>query len=154
MPLVGIDDVNVYLPEDKLVVFTSDDNALLRDAERLIKARLANTFSPATLASWDTPGEAYPPANVPGIIQEIAGKIAAAMLYAKTFSSEVSGLPEYAQWLYDQAMSLIDEIILGSITIPPGEGGEVIDGGAHLTSDMFWPNDTTGPPRFIRNAKF
>jgi len=155
MPLVGTDDVNVFLPEDKLVVYTADDDALLRDAERIIKARLAGMYSPATLASWTVPGEVFPPATVPSIIQSIAGRLVAAMFYAKTFSSEVAGLPEYAQWLYDQAMKMLDEILLGLVIIPPGEGGEEVDTGGHLTSDMFWPNnDTPADPRFRRSDVF
>lgn len=154
MPIVGIDDVNVFLPEDKLVVYTADDDALARDAERIIKARLASVYSPATLASWQQPGDIFPPATVPKIIQQIAGRLVAAMFYAKTFSSEVAGLPEYAQWLYDQAMKMLDEIVLGLTVIPEDEGGEVVDTGARLTRDMFWPNDDTGGPRFRRTDVF
>ncbi len=155
MALAGIDDINSFLPEDKLVVYTSDDDAMLRDAERIIKARLAAMFSPATLASWTTPGDTFPPATVPPIIQGIAARLVAALFYAKTFSSEVAGLPEYAQWLYDQAMKMIDEILLGLLVIPPDEGGETIDTGGHLTRDMFWPNnDTPVDPRFRRSDVF
>lgn len=155
MPLVGTDDINVFLPEDKLVVYTADDDALLRDAERIIKARLAGMFTPATLASWTLPGDTFPPATVPPIIQGIAGRLVAALFYAKTFSSEVAGLPEYAQWLYDQAMQMLDEILLGTLVIPPDEGGEELDTGGHLTSDMFWPNnETAADPRFRRSDVF
>lgn len=146
MSLAELTDINVHLPEDKLKLQNADDDANQLDAERVIKARLSGTFSPTTLASWDTP------ANTPVTIREIAGKLMAAMYYAKTFSSEVAGVPEYAQWLYDQAMDTLDGIILGTITLP--EVTETADSGQHLTSDMFWPNDSTGGPRFRRSDVF
>jgi hypothetical protein len=156
VPLVLIDDINVHLPKDKLGVLNANDDALQLDVERIIKAKLSGTFSPATIASWTLPGAEFPPATVPHIIQEVAGKLIAAFVYARTFSSEVAGLPEYAQWLYDQAMMTLEEIILGATVIPPEElpGGEVVDTGGRLTSDMFWPNDTTGGDRFTRQDQF
>lgn len=155
MPLVGTDDINVHLPEDKLVVYNADDDAPLRDAERIIKARLAGMFSPATLAGWTEPGPIFPPATVPLVIQSIAGRLVAALTYAKAFSSEIAGYPEYAQHLYDEAMNMLNDILLGVIIIPEDEGGEAVDTGGHLTSDMFWPNNSTpADPRFRRSDVF
>lgn len=156
MPLVLVTDVNVHLPQDKLLVLNADDNALQLDVERIIKAKLSGTFSPATLASWLVPGEVFPPASVPHVIQEIAGKLIASMVYARAFSSEVGGVPEYAQKLYDEAMLMLEEIILGSIVIPPEElpGGETVDTGNRFTRDMFWPNADTGGDRFTRQDQF
>jgi len=156
VPLVLVKDINVHLPKDKLGVLNADDDALQLDVERIIKAKLSGTFSPATLASWTVPGDAFPPATVPHVIQEVAGKLVAAFVYARTFSSEVAGLPEYAQWLYDQAMMTLEEIILGEIVIPPEElpGGETVDTGSRLTRDMFWPNADTGGDRFTRQDQF
>lgn len=156
MPLVGIDDINVHLPPDKLHVLNADDDSLQLDVERIIKARLSGTFSPSTLASWLVPGPLFPPASVPHIIQEIAGKLIASMVYARAFSSEVGGVPEYAQKLYTEAMEMLDQIILGDIVIPGTElpGGEVVDTGNRLTSDMFWPNNETTGTRFRRSDVF
>jgi hypothetical protein len=155
VPLAAVKDINVHLPEDKLTVLNADDDALQLDVERIIKARLSGTFSPTTLASWTTPGDELPPANVPHIIQEVAGKLMAAFVYARVFSSEVAGLPEYAQWLYDQAMETLEQIITGAIVIPPDEVTEEVDTGSRLTSDMFWPNnETAATPRFRRSDVF
>lgn len=150
MSLAELDDINVHLPDDKIKLQDADDDARQLDAERVVKARLSGTFSPVTLASWSTPND------TPSIIREVAGKLMAAMHYAKKFSSEVVGVPEYAQWLYDQAMETLDGIVLGTIVIPPDElpPDESPDAGQHLTSDMFWPNAETGGPRFGRNDVF
>ena len=136
MSLVVLDDINVHLPKDKLVVLEADDDALQLDVERIIKARLSGTFSPVTLASWTTPG------TTPGTIQGIAGRLIAAFVYARAFASESVGLPEYAQWLYDQAMMSLDYIVTGSITLPEVTT-EVGDTGSRFTQDFFWPNDST-----------
>lgn len=157
MPLAAVKDINVHLPKDKLTVLNADDNDLQIDVERIIKARLSGTFSPTTLSSWTLPGDEFPPATVPHIIQEVAGKLMAAFLYARVFSSEVAGLPEYAQWLYDQAMFTLDNIVLGEIVVPPDElpGGEVVDTGSRLTREMFWPNnDTSVSGRFKITDRF
>ena len=157
MPLVGITDINVYLPEDKLVIYNADDDAPLRDAERIIKARLSGTFAPATLASWSIPGNLgdTPAPNVPQKIQQIAGKLVASLVYAKAFSSEIVGVPEYAQKLYDDAMADLDAIVIGDIILPPDEvPGETVDTGSRLTSDMFWPNDDTTGARFRMSDQF
>jgi hypothetical protein len=151
VPLASLDDINVHLPEDKIQVLDADDNALQIDAERIIKARLSGTYSPLTLAGWTTPaseaGSLTPP-----IISELSGKLIAAVKYARKFSSESTGLPEYAQWLYDQVMDTLDGIVLGTITLPVDE---VVDTGAHLSRDMFWPNDDTSTVgRFKRSDVF
>lgn len=145
--LAELTDINVHLPEDKLVVLDADDSELQLDAERTVKARLSGTFSPVTLASWTDS------TNTPATIKEIIGKLIAAKVYARAFSSEVGGVPEYAQWLYDQAMDLLDGIILGTITLPEVTD-DPADTGQHLTRDMFWPNDDTGGPRFKRTDVF
>ena len=156
MPLAAVKDVNVHLPQDKLLVLNADDDALQLDVERIIKAKLSGTFSPTTLASWTLAGDDFPPATVPHIIQEIAGKLIASMVYARAFSSEVGGVPEYAQKLYDEAMLMLEQIILGDIVIPGEElpGGEVVDTGNRLTNDMFWPNADTVGARFRRSDEF
>ena len=144
--LVELTDINVHLPEDKLAVLNADDDDLQLDAERTVKARLSGTFSPTVLASW------VDKTTTPEIIKEVIGKLIAAKVYARAFSSEVGGVPEYAQWLYDQAMEILDGIILGNISVP--EVTDTPDTGQHLTRDMFWPNSTTGGPRFKRTDVF
>jgi len=151
VPLASLDDINVHLPEDKLQVLDADDNALQLDAETVIKARLSGTYSPATLATWVNPAITVGSAT-PKIISEVAGKLIAAIHYARTFASEGMGVPEYAQWLYDQAMGTLDEIVLGVISLP--EVPEVPDTGQHLTRDMFWPNNDTVGVRFKRSDVF
>ena len=151
MPLASLDNINVHLPEDKLKVQDADDNALQLDAETVIKAKLSGTYSPTTLATWVNPYDTVGSAT-PAIISEVAGKLIAAIQYARTFSSEGMGVPEYAQWLYDQAMTTLDEIVLGVISLPGVP--ETPDTGQHLTRDMFWPNNDTTGARFKRSDVF
>lgn len=148
MPIVGIDNVNVFLPADKLYVYNADDDAPIRDAERIIKARLSGTFSPATLATW------VDETTTPEVIQQIAGRLVAALVYAKAFSSEIAGYPEYAQHLYDEAMSLLDQIVLGGIIITDPGGDTNEDVGGHLSRDMFKPNDDSPPRMFTVSDVF
>lgn len=146
MPLVTIDEINVQLPEDKLQVSNANDDALNTSVERIVKGKLSGTFSPVTLASWSTPG------TTPALVREIIAKLIAAHVYARAFSSEVTGTPTWSQKLYDEAMGLIDGIVLGSITLP--EVVETVDTGSRLTRDFFWPNDTTGGTKFRRSDVF
>lgn len=158
MSLTTVDAANAFLPKDKLLVLNANDDSIQLEVERSIKAKLSGTYSPATLASWTVTGKPgdTPTPNIPQMIQDVAAKLVAAHVYAKAFSSEVGGVPEYAQWLYDQAMDVLDSLVMGLTTIPPDElpPDELPDAVGRLTRDMFWPNNDTGGPRFKRTDVF
>lgn len=158
MSLTTVDAANAYLPRDKLLVLNANDDSIQLEVERTIKGKLSGTYSPATLASWTQPGKPddTPTPTVPQSIQDVAAKLIAAHVYAKAFSSEVGGVPEYAQWLYDQAMDVLDSLVMGLTTLPPDElpPDELPDAAGRLTRDMFWPNNDTADTKFKMSDVF
>lgn len=146
MPLCSLDDINVHLPQDKLQALNADDDAPQLDAERIVKGTLSDTFSPATLAAWTTP------ATTPSTIRAIAGRLVAALLYARAFSSEVDAVPDWAQKLYDDAMNMLNAVVSGNITLP--EVSEVPTTGGNLTTADFSPNADTPGPFFTMTKAF
>jgi len=139
MALADIDDINLHLPLDKIRVDTEQYTPLQLDAERIIRGYLAGYLTPATLASWDTP------ANTPGIVRGIAGRFIAAFYYRKRYAEDALDDPQYPQTLYDYAMKMLMDILAGDLTLE-----EVLDQPTtdRLTVTDFWPNDSTGEPKF------
>lgn len=146
MPLLTIDDINVHLPQDKLVVLNSDDDSIQVDVERIIKGQLSDTFSPTELASWAEPED------TPELIRAVGGRLGASLVYARAFSSEVDDVPEYAQKLYNEAMATLEEIVQGTITLP--EVDEEVTTGGNLTADSFWPTADAPGPFFTMTKAF
>lgn len=140
MALVDENDINVHLPEDKLI---ADAEPLLdqiqEDIERIIRGNLAGTIDSAEMALWLTP------ATTPELIRAIGGRLGAAFIYRRRYSEDSLDDPQYAQFKYDEAMAMILGIKTGDLAIEeiPGEVGLA------LTTDMFYPNDPlTDPPKF------
>lgn len=146
MPLCTLDDINVFLPEDKLGVLNADDDALQLDAERIIKGTMSGTFSAATIALWTTP------VTTPNLLRAIAGRLIAALVYARAFSSEVDAVPEYAQKLYDEAMSMMASVISGDITLV--DVVEETTVGERLTDANFYPTENAPGPFFTMTQAF
>ena len=139
MAIVDDNDINKFLPQDKL----SAESALLleevmEDAERIVRGNLAGYVDAAELATWTTPDD------TPDIIRAIGGRLCAAAIYRRAYSEDSLDDPQYAQFLYNEAMGLIKGIQEGTIIIDPG-----VVPGIELTTDMFYPNDpNTDPPKF------
>lgn len=141
MPLVSLDDINVFLPTDKIEALNADDDASVLDAERIVKSKLSGTFSPTVLASWTTA------ANTPQTIRAIAGRLAAALYYSRTFSEESTQAPQYSQNLYNEAMDMLNGVADGSIVLPEVATVDQPSIG-NLTSDDFLPNDNSSAAKF------
>lgn len=146
MALVDENDINVHLPEDKLV---ADGEPLLdqilEDIERIIRGNLAGTIDSAVMALWLTPDD------TPELIRAIGGRLGAAFIYRRRYSEDSLDDPQYAQFKYDEAMAMILGIKSGDLTIEelPDELGFA------LTLDLFYPNDPgTDPPKFSINSVF
>jgi hypothetical protein len=144
--LASLEDINVHLPQDKLVALDANETKEQLDAQRIIFAKLSNTFSAGTLAGWASP------ATTPQTIRAVAGRLIAALIYARAFSSEVDGVPEYSQGLYTEAMTMLDQIIDGTITLP--EVTEEVETGGNLNASFFYPNDDATGPYFTMGARF
>ncbi|KKW09706.1 MAG: hypothetical protein UY48_C0055G0009 [Candidatus Gottesmanbacteria bacterium GW2011_GWB1_49_7] len=142
--LASLDDINVHLPSDKLGLADGDDTEMQLDAERIIKGYLSTVYSAATLAEWADP------ATTPGLIRAIAGRLIAAFYYALRFSEDSVERPEYAQFKYDEAMSMLKQIVAGTLLLP--EVTETPTTGLSFTSADFWPNDDD--PVFTMSKEF
>lgn len=154
MPLATDDDIQVHLPEDKIAVADITDlTDMQTDAERIIKGYLAGTFSPTTLAGWNDPTvNIASPNYVPVLIRAVAGRFIAAFAYRRYYSEDSLDDPTYAQTKYDEAMSMLNQIISGELVLT--DVTEVVDTGTHLTSDDFYPNDTADDPVFRMDLRF
>lgn len=136
MSVATLQEINTFLPEFKLQAIDADVSGPADDAITIIKAQLSNTFSAAILAVW------VDPTTTPDIIRKIAARLTAALIYARRYSEEQGERNTYAQSLYDQAMSLIGEIVDGTITIPDIPADDT-DSGHRLTLDMISPVDSS-----------
>ncbi|HEY1249166.1 MAG TPA: hypothetical protein VGE97_09275 [Nitrososphaera sp.] len=140
MALATIDDANVHLPTDKVVVDTAEFDETQLDAERIVRGYLANYYPASTLALWTNPDA------TPGLIRSITGRLIAAFVYRKRYSEDSLDDPMYAQNKYNEAIGLLQGIQDSTIVV---EGVEepTTD---RLTSDDFWPNNTTIPEPFFK----
>ena len=145
MPFVDDADIQVHLPVDKLdVALIPDDLATVKgDVERIIRGYLAGHFEAATLAAWQTP------TTTPVEIRAIGGRFGAAKIYRNRYSEDSLDDPEFAQFLYNEAMMMLNEVIKGDIILTG-----VVDTSSQFDNTYFAPNDTTDDPKFSMGATF
>ena len=145
MALVDDADVQIHLPIDKLKVEEIPDDRLdaYEDAERIIRGYLAGVFEAATLAAWTDPE------STPSQIRAIAGRLAAAKIYRVRFSENSLTDPEYAQVLYNEAMSMLQMVIDGDLILD-----DVEDVGLVFDNTYFEPNNDSLDPIFTMESRF
>jgi hypothetical protein len=146
MALVDDNDINVHLPTDKI---SAEDGELLEgikeDIERIIRGNLAGYVDSAEMVTWVDPD------STPETIRAIGGRLGAAFIYRKRYSEDSLDDPQYAQFKYNEAMTMITGIINGDIVLDP----DAEAGGISLTTDLFYPNDPlVDPPKFSVNSIF
>jgi len=153
MALATLDDVNMFLPTDKLEMEAPILDLKGVDAQRIIRGYLASVYSATTLAGWTDPTETDPlvVGYVPQLIRAIAGRFIAAFYYRERYSEDSLENPQYAQGLYDEAMALLMGIINGTIVLD--DVVEEPETSTSLTSADFWPNDTDAGPMFSVDDK-
>lgn len=146
MTLIDENDINVHLPDDKLVADAEPMlDEIYEDIERIIRGNLAGYIDSSEMATWTTP------ANTPDLIRAIGGRLGAAFIYRRRYSEDSLDDPQYAQFKYNEAMAMIQGIVTGDLTL---EDVPVVVG-LNLTTDMFYPNDPgTDPPKFSINSVF
>lgn len=146
MALIDDPDIQVHLPVDKLKLEAiPDDVAEVKEyAERIIRGYLAGQIPALTLADWVDPD------NTPATIRLIAGMFAAAKIYRVRYSEDSLDDPEFAQVTYDQAMSMLQGVINGTIVIE----GVPTSGAGQFDNTYFYPNDTADDPIFQIGAQF
>lgn len=142
--LASLSDIQSWLGDDKIIVTDAMAIKPELEAERLIRGQLAGVFTALTMTSWAAPDD------TPELIRGIAGRLTAAFIYRSTYSEEQAEVPEYAQNLYNEAISLLKDIKSGAIVVldpdnePVGESGDILS---------FWPDDTT-TPKFTMDQEF
>lgn len=147
--LASLGDINTHLPDDKAKMPDSDDDALQIDIARYIRSLLSGFLSPATLVSWDSP------ADTPELIRGIAGRLIAAKWYASLYSEDVDDVSKYAQWLYNEANKMIDEVRTGvRVLLDVNDVPIPLEGVISLTSDDFYPNDSAPAAKFTMDKVF
>lgn len=145
--LASLDDINLHLPEDKAVMESGQDDPYQVSVTRIVRGALSGVYTPVTLNSWDSPGD------TPGYVREIAGRLIAAIWYAKLYSEDIVDLSEYAQFKYNEAMAMLERVRLGEVVLIDEDDPASPQGS--LTSDDFWPNDSTTPgPVFTMSQVF
>lgn len=148
--LASIDDINTHLPTDKLDAGSNVpviDNAISLhsiDVSRLILGYLSGVYTPTTLASWSSPGA------TPDYLRAIAGRLIAAFLYAQRYSEDIEGENKYAQSLYTEAMSMLEQVRFGEVILPT----PIPEAGTQFSEAFFAPNTQSTPPKFSMDTVF
>lgn len=149
--LATVDDVNTELPSTEtgassseypfVVQATADNTDLLQiEVARLVRAYLSRTVESATLMSWQVNpdvGQTEPPEA----IRVAAAKLIASNLYFNHTARTSVTVDElsFAQKRYNEAMEILNKIILGEIILGP----EVPTTTPALTALDFHPSDDT-----------
>lgn len=136
--LANLDDINTHLPTDKIEADDANTELYQVDAARFVRAMLAGTFTPVTLAGWDTP------AHTPDLIRGIAGRLIAAKYFATRYAED-SDVSEFATGLYNAAMAYLNGIKSGTYVVVDANDVVIAVSGLSLSTDDFWPNDSTSP---------
>lgn len=147
--LASLDDINVHLPDDKAKITDSDDDKLQIDIARYVRSLLSGFVSAATLVGWDVPN------NTPELIRGIAGRLIASKWYSTLYSEDIPDGSKFAQNLYNEANMMIDDVRIGRRILIDAAGVAIpITGGISLDSTDFWPNDSSGGPKFTMDKVF
>lgn len=145
--LASLIDINAWLG-DKLEANDANSNKLQIEAWRLIRGQLASSFEPTTLASWTSP------TTTPDQIRSIAGKLIAAYLYRQVYSEESTEIPKYAQALYNEAVADLILIRNGGIVVLDINDNPIEANQQSMSSADFWPNNSSGGPKFTMDQVF
>ncbi len=149
MPLLAtLENINSYLPQDKVVADSTNTDDVGIAAERVIKGYLSGIFAPIVLAGWidDT--------TTPQVIQDIYSKLIAAFLYRKYYSEDIPEAAPYAQELYKEAMTMITDVRAGTLVISEVDA-EFVNTSIEFTNLDFLPNDATTPgAQFTMSMEF
>jgi hypothetical protein len=143
MPLANLDDINEFLPQDKLTA-TDGNPAIERfqiDVDRTIKGYLASVFTLATLQGWADPD------STPEFVRGIAGRLIAAYWYSSRTSEDVPDWDRtYPQRVYNEAMKMLEDIRTGKAVLI-----DVTEAPGTLITDFYKP---TNDPYFTVGMKF
>lgn len=146
--LASLDDIQTWLPEDKLKITDGSTAGFQVEAFRIVKSQLAGAFTPVTLNSWSSP------TTTPPIIRTVASKLIAAFLYREAYSEDIPTVPEYAQALYNEAMAMMVEIRAGTLVVVGDDDEPIETNQLEMSSEDFYPNDSAPGPFFSMTRYF
>jgi hypothetical protein len=143
MAIVSDDDVQVHLPVDKLKIEEiPDDLAKCKlDTERIVRGYLAGVIPTADMALWIDPDD------VPEVIRAAAGRLCAALIYRTRYSEQSLDDPQFAQNKYNEGLAMLQGIVDGSIIVT----GVIT---VQFDNTYFFPNDSTGEPKFAMDSRY
>src|SRR5436305_6653619 len=104
-------DIQAWLRSDRIIIDDANSQKPNVEANGIIVGRLAGFFSQLVITSWADPD------TTPELIRGIAGRLAAAFLYQSYYSEESTDVLAYAQWLYNNAVLMLDQIIAGDLIV-------------------------------------
>lgn len=146
--LASIEDINGFLP-DLIEITDGQDTQYQIDANRVVKSQLAGVYTPLILTGWDAP------ADTPQLIRGIAGRLIAAKYYAIQFSQETTNVPQYAQNLYNEAISMLANIKRGALIVVDDNNDPISTGSAlELAITDVTPTTASGDPIFSIGMEF
>ena len=137
----SLTDIQAWIQSDKIVVDDANSEKANLSATRIIKGQLVGFFEPLVMESWGDPE------HTPELIREIAGRLAAAFMHAVIYSEESDReISAYSQWLYQECMSMLNDIEAGTLVVIDEDGLPIDTTGSGLLS--FFPDDTAPVPSF------
>jgi hypothetical protein len=144
----SLNDVNVFLPQDKLPMDSSEIEPFALDSERIIRGYVGGVIPYATYNAWADPD------STPELIRAIAGRLIASAFYAERYSEDDPNVPAYAQSLYNVAIGYLMGIKAGTQVVIEADGTTIDVSSSQLTNKDFLPNDLSTPAAFTRDLIF
>lgn len=143
----SVTDIQAWIQSDKIQVDDANSEKQNIEATRIIKGQLVGFFEPLVIESWADP------ASTPDTIRGIAGRLTAALMHAVIYSEESDRqISAYSQWLYSEAMMMLNQIETGKLVVTDDSGNPVDTTGSGLLS--FFPDDSATAPSFTVDQFF
>jgi hypothetical protein len=132
-------EANHWLDQNKLK-FTDAQDAVpeATNADRYIRAKLADSFTAAIVNGWDESPTGAETAT-PALVRMIAAMLMASFRYAKKYSEETLDENDYSARLKQDADELLDQIASGELVL---FDTTLVQVDIFAQAD-FWPNDST-----------
>lgn len=144
----SLNDVNVFLPQDKLAMDSSLIEPFALDSERIIRGYVGGVVPYVTYNAWADPD------HTPELIRAIAGRLIASAFYAERYSEDDPNISAYAQMLYNQAIVILMAIKSGTQIVIEVDGTTIDINSSQLEATDFLPNDASTPHAFTRDLIF
>lgn len=132
---VTADEVQNWLSEDRLQITVTDDIEEELHAARYVLSKLAPAY-PVEVVNW------IDSTSTPELVRTAISAKTAAAIYRKHYADQDDEL-EYANWLEQLCMNIVDGIVDGSLVLLD-QTTTIQDAAAVARSISFYPDDSTG----------